>query len=236
MAYRCVAASVAGFVQQLAVGYIAHGYYFYVRGHIPDHKDPAATDHKIIAQYAIDLSKWSRSRRKKGGAASVQYLRYGRFYVILATHGEHPFFAAEAKQVRDIRKHPLYFLGYSIGCRRARGGGAHHASVRIQRGLFQELRAQFGRAAIRWSIERLGRELRAVPYEPYAPVRDQLRGILRAVNRRRKAAGMELVRGDVLWWRRVPVKPFAESRNEQVGRPTKIFVGNRPWPVTVFDE
>ena len=107
-----------------------HGYYFYVRGRIPDHKDPVATDHKIIAQYAIKVSKWSRSRRKKGGHASVQYLRYGRFYVILATHGEHPFFAAEAKQVRDFRKSPLYFMGYSIGCQPERGGGRRHASVR----------------------------------------------------------------------------------------------------------
>ena len=124
MAYRCVAASEAGFVQQLAVGYIANGYYFYVLGRIPDHKDPAKTDDKIIHQYAIAMSKWSRSRRKRRGHASLQYLRYGRFYVILATHGKHPFFAAEAGQVRDFRKHPLYFMGYSIGCRRARGGGA----------------------------------------------------------------------------------------------------------------
>ena len=40
MGYRCVATSVAGFVQQLAVCYIGRGYYFYVRGGIPAHKDP----------------------------------------------------------------------------------------------------------------------------------------------------------------------------------------------------
>ena len=228
MAYRCVATSVAGFVQQLAVGYIAHGYYFYVRGYIPDHK--------IIAQYAVDLSKWSRSRRKKAGHASVQYLRYGRFYVILATHGEHPFFAAEAKQVRDFRKHPLYFMGYSVGCRGARGGGARHASVRIQRELYQELKAQFRWVAVRWSIEHLGRELRALPYEPYAPVRDQLRGILRAVNRRRRIAGLDLVPRDALWWRRVPVKPFADAGAEEIAPCPAKSVRNRLWPAMVFDD
>ena len=85
MTYRCVAASVAGFVQQLAVCYIARGYYFYVTGRIPEDKDPALTDEKIMSQYGIGVSKWVRARRKKEGCASVQYLRYGRFFVIIAS-------------------------------------------------------------------------------------------------------------------------------------------------------
>ena len=236
MAYRCEATSVAGFVQQLAVGYIAHGYYFYVRGYIPDHKDPVATDRKIIAQYAVDVSRWSRCRRRKAGLASVQYLRYRRFYVILATHGDHPFFAAEAKQVRDFRRCPLYFMGYSIGCRRGRGGGEFHASVRIERGVFAELKTQFERHATRWSVERLICEVRGVPYEMYAPVRDQLRGLVRAMNRRRKAAGLELVPGDAVRWHRWPVKPFAEQGSSEIASPRKTDVRKRPWPSFLFDE
>ena len=106
MAYRYVATSVAGFVQQLAVAYVANGYWFYVKGWIPETKDPAKTDAKIIAQYGLDVSKWTRSRQKQAGHASVQYLRHGRFYVIVATHGEHPFFAAEGKQIRERRRSP----------------------------------------------------------------------------------------------------------------------------------
>ena len=87
MAYRCVATSVAGFVQQLAVGYVARGYYFYVTGRIPEHKDPVHTDEKIIAQYGIGVSKWVRARRKRQGLANVHYLRYGTFFVIIASHG-----------------------------------------------------------------------------------------------------------------------------------------------------
>ena len=75
MACKCVATSVAGFVQQLAVGYIAHGYYFYVSGKIPIDKNPTDTDAKIIGQYGIDVSKWTRCRQRKTGAAGVQYLR-----------------------------------------------------------------------------------------------------------------------------------------------------------------
>src|ERR1017187_8628517 len=148
MAYRWVAASVAGFVQQLAVGYVSNGYYFYVTGVIPKQKDPANTDQKILATYDIAVSKWTRARRKKENQANVQYLRHGRFYVIIATHGLHHFFAAEATRLHDIRKRPILFMGYSIGCRRARGGGAYHASVRINRERFAELKARFRSMAV----------------------------------------------------------------------------------------
>ena len=40
--YRCETGSVAGFVQQLAVSYLSHGYWFYVAGTVPDRKDPRA--------------------------------------------------------------------------------------------------------------------------------------------------------------------------------------------------
>ena len=208
MAYRCVATSVAGFVQQLAVAYIANGYWFYVAGRIPERKEPAKTDAKIIAQYGLDVSKWTRARCRKVGAASVQYLRCGRFYVIVATHGEHPFFAAEGRQVHDFRRRPLFCEGYSIGCRRARGGGAWHASVRIQRERCGEEKARLAALALTCSVEEIAAELRGLRWEPYAPVREQLHGLLRAINRRRKAAGLELVPSGALWWRRRPVRPF----------------------------
>src|SRR5437870_4201373 len=40
--YRCEAATIAGFIQQLAVGCIARGYWFYVAGYIPPYKDAKA--------------------------------------------------------------------------------------------------------------------------------------------------------------------------------------------------
>lgn len=208
MEYRCVATSVAGFVQQLAVAYVAHGYYFYVAGVIPEHKDPAKTDEKILRQYGIAVSRWTRSRRKRAGEANVQYLRHGQFYVIIANHGEHPFFEAEGKRVKDIRKAPVLFMGYSIGCRRERGGGKYHASVRISREDFRRLKAHFERLAVKESVEDLAADLHGLPFEPYAPVRDQLRRILRAVNRRRRLAAFELVPREALRLRRAPVRPF----------------------------
>ncbi|HOC00798.1 MAG TPA: hypothetical protein PKM43_18870 [Verrucomicrobiota bacterium] len=169
MQYQYVATSVAGFVQQLAVAYIAQAYYFYVAGWIPEHKAPVETDAKILAQYDLALSKWTRYRRRKAGAASVQYLRYDRFFVILATHGEHPFFAAEGRALRDIRINPIHFGGYSIGCRQGRGGGPYHASVRLERTTCQELKRRFEAVALDWSVEEIARHIERLPYEAYAP-------------------------------------------------------------------
>ncbi|HRY49110.1 MAG TPA: hypothetical protein P5186_13765 [Candidatus Paceibacterota bacterium] len=216
MTYRCVATSVAGFVQQLAVSYVANGYYFYVTGAIPDHKDPARIDGKMVEQYGIDQSKWTRCRRKRVGLANVHYLRYGRFFVLIATRGEHSFYAGEAGQIRDIRRHPIHFGGYSIGCRQAKGQGKYHSSVRIDRAVFGEIKANFEKIAVHQTVEELYMKLREIPYEPYAPVRDQLRIILRAINRRRRLAGLELVPWNVLRLRRSPVRVFDDENSNKL--------------------
>ena len=216
MSYRYVATSVAGFVQQLAVGYITNGYYFYVAGLIPPHKDVAKTDSKILEAYDIDLSKCIRARRKREGHANVHYLRHRQFYVIIASHGVHPFFAAEANTLCDIRRQPISFEGYSIGCRRGRGGGEYHASVRINRERFAELKARFQDVAVRRTVEELCSDLHHLPYESYAPVRCQLGGLLRALNRRRKSAGLDLIPLSALRWRRSPVRPFAQEDLEDL--------------------
>src|SRR5689334_18499210 len=93
--YRCEATSIAGFVQQLAVSYIGNGYWFYVSGYVPEKKDPKMVDAKLIERYGIDVSKWVRTRRKKGGLANIHYIRHDRFWVLIATKGQHEFFASE---------------------------------------------------------------------------------------------------------------------------------------------
>jgi hypothetical protein len=105
------ATSIAGFVQQLAVSYVGRGYFFYVTGAIPPHKDPAAVDAKLCDRYGVTLSKWARARRKAAGRAAHGYLRFGRFFVLLASHGESPFFTDEGKLVRDCRKTPIRLQG-----------------------------------------------------------------------------------------------------------------------------
>ena len=85
MKYRCEATSVSGLIQQLAVGYVGRGYFFYVTGQIPQGKDPRLLDEKLTKRYAISASKATRARRKTLGLANVQYLRFKDRFVLLST-------------------------------------------------------------------------------------------------------------------------------------------------------
>src|SRR5581483_943572 len=90
--YRCEASSVEGFVQVLACNYLPHGYFFFASGVIPEGKDPEVVDRKLIDKYGVAVSRQGRVRRKRAGFANIHYLRFGRFWVLLATHGVHHFF------------------------------------------------------------------------------------------------------------------------------------------------
>ena len=200
--YQCEATSLGGFVQQLAVAYVANGYWFYVTGSVPERKDPAAVDRKLIERYGLGLSKWAVARRKLAGGANLQYIRFGRFFVLLATRGEHPFFQEEAASIRKVQDVTIKIGGYAIG---HKGG---HARVSIERGEYKRLKAYFLDLAVRRTAEKLEDEFRRLPYEPYAPVRVQLLCIHRAVNRARKVAGFEPVSKGCLRLNRRIYRPF----------------------------
>ena len=207
--YRYQAQSIQGFVQQLAVAYLPHGYWFYVTGQVPAGKNPELVDRKLLSKYGIAISKWGRARRKKGGLSNVHYLRFDRFFVLMATRGQHPFFQEEP-EFRDIREKPLKFAGYSISFRKGVDGKGH-PSVRIHPDEYRKLRASLVGLAVHRSAENLSAVFHAIPFEPYAPVRRQLLNLLRAVNRERKAAGFEPVPTSALRLSRKGVKPFGEE-------------------------
>lgn len=207
--YRCEAETEAGFVQQLAVSYLGHGYCFYVTGQVPATKDPATIDAKLIARYGIGISRWARARRKKAGLANMHYLRFGRFFVLLASHGKHRFFLDEP-HFRDARRDAIRFAGYSISLKRGRDGRLH-PSVRIHPHEYRKLKAYLLDLAPHRSIENLAAVFAAVPFERYAPVRRQLLSVWRAVNRAREEAGLEPVPLAALRLRRRVVRAFAES-------------------------
>ncbi len=207
MEYRCVATSVEGFVQQLAVAYITHGYWFYVAGQIPEGKDPAAVDAKLIDRYGIAISKWARCRRKKRGLANMQYLRHERFFVLLATKGRHQFFEREGASFRDVRRKPIHFAGYSIGCRRGRDG-CWHASVQIERNAYIELRDYFNTRAQHAPAKLILDELNALPFQRYACVRRQLLTVCRHVNRVRVVGRLQALDYALLRLQRPTVRPY----------------------------
>lgn len=214
MQYRAVAVSVEGFVQQIACCYLRHGYWFYATGRIPHGKDPQAVDAKLLAKYGIAVSESTRARRKKAGQANMQYLRCEQFFVLLATKGKHRFFEEERAQIRDMRRVPLKFAGYSISYRRGgrtrdgRADPSWHAHVRIDRRQQLELAAHLGELASRRQPDAVVKAIYHLPVEPYAPIRRQLLLLLRSLNRQRQALGYTPIPLESLPLRRRVVRPF----------------------------
>ena len=235
--YRYEAVSVDGFVEQL-VRYINTGHYFYVTGRIPEGKDVESVDKKLLIRYEVPMPRWQRARRKQAGIASVHYLRHERFFVLVATHGHHRFFVEHRPgQVRDCRRVGIKFAGYSIACKR--GGYLRkedkdlaavkdekfRVRVQVTKEVYLDWKAYFLHQARRCSAERLARELHGFPYEPYAPVRQQMLNILRLVNKVRAERGFSKLEPSVLRYRRRIVKPFELSDAEASGEaPAKVAV------------
>ncbi len=216
--YKWEATSLEGFVQQLAVGYVARRYFFYVSGQVPGRLSTQEHDRRILEKFDVAHSKWSRYRRTKRTGpngrplANVQYLRFGNFWVLLASTGYHRFFQEHEQfegdgisrlcQYVDVRETPIRFGGYSIG---------HNgkASVRIGRRAYRELKGHFlQQATASRSTERMEREFNRSPFEPYGGVTRQMFAVLRAVNRARKMAGLPLVPHQCIRVKRKAVKPF----------------------------
>ena len=217
MQYRSEVISVTGFVQQIACSFLRHGYWWYVTGCIPAGKDAQAVDRKLIEKYGIAMSESTRARRKQLGYANLQYIRHDRFFAILATKGQHRFFEEEAAGIRDMRRIPLQYAGYSISYRR--GGRTRdgerdqrwHAHVEIERGRFLEIKAHFLHLAVHRSPDNLALAFYDFPFEPYAPVRRQLLVLLREANAVRRQAGFQILPIEVLPLRRRIVKPFGDD-------------------------
>jgi hypothetical protein len=217
-AYKWEATTLEGFIQQLAVGYVARGYFFYVTGRVPKRISAAEHDRRLIAKFDVAKSKWSRYRRKLRlgpdgrPLANVQYLRYRDFWVLLATAGHHRFFTEHegrnglqplTRQYRDVREAPITYGGYSVSWR-------GRASVRISPSAYSDLKAHFLHLAVKESRNSLEREFSRAPFEPYGGVTRQMFAILRAVNRVRRTAGLPLVPRLSIRVKRQVVRPFDE--------------------------
>jgi hypothetical protein len=209
MEYQSETTSVTGFVQQLAVSYVTRGYFRYVTGEIPKRKDPRVVDRRIIEKYGLEngdtpeARKSARARRKASGLANVQYIRFRQFFVLVATDGEHPVFAQEAN-VHDVRLgRPIKFGGYAI----SHSGGRVH--VRIEWDRFQNLRARWLDLAVHRRKEWFEERFRRLPFEPYAPIVQQLFGLLEKINERRKLAQFEKIPSSCIRVYFRKVHPFA---------------------------
>lgn len=192
------------FVQRCALDIAQYGYWFYVTGHIPEGRDPAEVDAKILAKYDIPVSKWVRARRKKKGQANIHYVRHQDFFVMFATKGAHRWFELEehddrkrkrdeGRRIHDIRRQPLARGGYSISYKEASQTGRGHIAVRIHPDELRALKAYLLSISPHRSVTNLIWEFKNMPFEPYAGVRQQLWSLLREVNASRKRANFEQV-------------------------------------------
>ena len=140
----------------------------------------------MLDKFGLDISRFTRSRRKRAGIAPTHYLRHRNFWVLLCGHGLHKFFEIHRKEdpnteelvptYHDIRSKPLNIwfdwdgelLAYSI----AHAGGK--AKVQIERGSYLRLKTYFVDIATKRSINHLVDAFYHVPYEPYGRVVYQL--------------------------------------------------------------
>lgn len=214
--YKWNATTLEGFIQQLAVAYVARKYFFYVTGCVPTRLSAAEHDERMLAKFDVARSKWSRYRRRQQRGpdgfplANVQYLRFRNFWVLLATAGHHRFFDEHfradvhggERQYWDVREKPIAFGGYSIGWR-------GRVTVRMTLLAYRQLRTHFvERAILGYSTANLEREFGGFPFEAYAGVSRQVQAIHRAVNRVRRTAGLPMVPKNCLRVKRRVVRPF----------------------------
>ena len=184
--YRCEVSSEEQLIKKLARDLVPYGYFFYSTFTVPEHKDAAPIDEKIVKKYRITESRYTRSRQRKEGNANVQYKRHGAFGVLIATLGTHPFFEAEGN-IKDIREKPLRVGNYTISYRAKQG------EVRLVNYEYERLRLKLLDYALHRKADALEEMLRGVSTLNYEGVRKQKLRLLRAVNTMRKKAGFRLL-------------------------------------------
>ena len=238
MRYRYLATSIEGVVQLIAASYLRHGYYWYMTGRIPSTKSAATIDEKLIKKYQIGISEWERSHRKKQGFANAHYLRFGDWFIILITEGHHKLrtpciLGGELENIRDCRRIPIRFCGYSISYRRA--GVAvpgevqpkWHSHVRIDGPTYSAMKSHFQRMAVHRSAENLAKEFKRIEFVGYAPIRRQLLNILRAVNRVRMQSGFEQLPYSILNLKRTSVKVFQDIPTDLIDTTTRAYIDRK---------
>lgn len=221
MEYKYEVTSLTGFLQRVATHLLPKGYYFFVQGTLPKHKDPVALDAKLLAKYDVIKTEGARRWRKQQGLANVQYVRFGHAWIVLATHGDHPVREGEGANLKDVRRMPLRIGNYTVTVKRGNflkksnpkdaptPDGKWRVRVLLAREPYRQLCAYFLSTACYRRSETLAEELSRLPYEPYAPVRKQMLKLLRLINAKRQRAGYSKIPPTCLRLKREIVSVFA---------------------------
>ena len=229
MPYRCIASSPEGLVQQVAVSYLRHGYWWYVTGRIPNGKDPESVDRKLIGEIRdrpnrpptrLPQETWSRQHAIHPLRQLVPAPRHGRPSLVQTTRTKpHPRLPSSSDQVRRVFNQLPPRWRHTNRAAASPNGTPVSASIL---GTYRELKAFFLNRACHRSVENLASDFARVPYARFAPVRRQLLTIQRSVNSARARVGHEPIPHSVLKLRRKILQPF-DSGCLELGR----HYGNR---------
>lgn len=190
---RYVATNKGQFVRKIAIDYVRYGYVRYVLRQIPEGKNLAVIDQKLITHYQVTFCRTTRMRRRRKQQAVVQYVRYGHSFVLLATEGIHEQFDRVVSY--DCRTSPLYFDSYAIGIKNGK------VRVTIRRGVWAMVCDRFKQIGLHHTTK-VEQQLGALPFCNFPGVVRQKQALVSCINERRDRAGLPRVS------LRQPVKTF----------------------------
>jgi len=179
-----IAPTLGFFLRRIAIDYLRYGYYRWALRVIPPDRDPSQVDAKLIQLYGVTSCRTTRMRQRRRGRAVVQYVRWGHTFVLLATEGTHQQFDRLCSF--DAREAPITIRAYTVGVRSSK------VVVEIRHQVWQavvnrmHLKTLCDRAIVETSITTL-------PFYRFPGVISQMRDLVKAVNQRRRVAGLPLV-------------------------------------------
>lgn len=225
--YKCE--KLEGFLQQLAVAYVSNGKYFYYYSDVVKAgRKPEATDRFWVEEFGVGISRWAKARRRQKGLANYQYIRWGRFYVLLVSRGDRSELPERVrKRLRDCRRSPIRFSCYRVSYKPDRssqktlkrkgrvGKPEGHVSVALTEREYEKLSARAMEIAL-GEIHQVEQFFKNLEYTPFKPIQQQTRQVWRKVNRERKSAGLEPLSEQCLKWFKVQCFPFGNpEKNEE---------------------
>lgn len=123
----------------------------------------------------------------------------------MATDGKSSFF--ELTDIRDARKVTIKFGGYALGYKHDQNEKGH-PSVKIYKPFYKKLEKQMLDLARHGKTALLVKAFFDAPFEPYAPVRNQMFFILKKVNKALKSKRLPTLTPQVIRKYRKSLKPF----------------------------
>lgn len=178
---RVTCKNIGEFIRRIAIDYVRYGYVRYVIREIPEGKNTLVIDNKLRAHYKITSCRTTRMRRRQKQQAVVQYVRYGRQFVLLATEGKHDEF--ERLKYYDCRIAPIQVRSYSIGLK----NGVVRVCVRYE--VWAETLRHFERIALH-DLDNVEKKINALPYCHFPGVIRQKQQLVSLINQKRSRAGL----------------------------------------------